>query len=271
MSQVRTAQMDLAELADAAEAPRAVDDEELHVANPAAGRHGVALHPFAGDIVADGALRLRAAVVVDDRHARREGAKPFDVAPRQHVADEERQPQRVQRRRIVGRLAEQLPERGREMRDRDALRGHPRGEAGAGVVVVARRDADRRAEAERREDLALQRIVGEAGEHAVAVVLAEGERLREPRQEVRQRTVTADDALGHAGRAGREPEAGGRVGPDADLRRGVVAVREIERIGPQHDARPGQLHDRVEPGAGIGRIEDREGRPRLQRGEHGAH
>src|SRR6185436_20284229 len=78
---------------------------------------------------------------------------------------------------------------------------------------AGRRRADRPAQAERREDVALQRIVRQAGEEADTVVLAEPEALALEGEEVRQRTVTAEDALGRARRAGGEGDVGEIVRP----------------------------------------------------------
>ena len=53
-------------------------------------------------------------------------------------------------------------------------------------------DAERGAQAERREQVALQRIVRQAGEQAEAVAGAEAEALALPGEEVRQRAVAAE-------------------------------------------------------------------------------
>ena len=92
--------------------------------------------------------------------------------------------------------------------------------------------ADGGAELERGEDVALERVVRQAGQHAEAVALAQAELLALPGHEVSQRAVQAHDALGHAGRPGGERQARGVVGPDAS------AGRHVRLVGPRLVAGP---------------------------------
>ena len=58
----------------------------------------------------------------------------------------------------------------------------------------------RRAKTERSEQVALERIVGEAGQHAVAIVFIEAERPGLPRNEMGERAMATGDALRRASR-----------------------------------------------------------------------
>ena len=70
---------------------------------------------------------------------------------------------------------------------------------------------DRRAEKDGREHIALNRVVGNAGQHGEAVALAHAELLRHPRVEVRERNVPPAHGLGRARAAGRKRQRANAV------------------------------------------------------------
>ena len=82
---------------------------------------------------------------------------------------------------------------------------------------------------QRREDVAQQRVVGEAGEDGDAVRLADPELPRVPAEEVRQRPVRAGDRLRRARGPRGEGDVRQVVRPDGDGRRGG---REARRSRP---------------------------------------
>ena len=253
---MRPAHQDLAHLADAGELPGAVDHQQLHVLDAAAERQAL-LRGLGGGrargigdaMIADRALGLRRAVVVDHRDVRRQRHQARHVAAGQHVADEEgpAQPRR-HRRRLAGReLAEDLPHRRRQVGDGDARVAQPARQAAGHRDVRRIGSHHRRAGLQRREQVALQRIVRQPREHAVAIVGAEAEGALLPGHEVRQRAVAAEDPLRHAGRAGGERQVGEVVRPHSDAgRRRRAAGRGIAVRAGSGERRPARRRQLVQ-------------------------
>src|SRR5205085_7245339 len=71
---------------------------------------------------------------------------------------------------------------------------------------------------EGREDVSVRRAEAKAGEHAEPVVGAEAECFAPPREEVRERSVPAQDTLWPARRSGGEGQAGEVVRPERNTR-----------------------------------------------------
>ena len=186
-------------------------------------------------VIADRPLGLGRAVVIDDLDRRGQRTEPLDVADGQHFADEEgvaevrqsdfrgtpsscaagdsgpRESRRGGFPGCGGGVGKQAPQGRREVADGDPLAGHPGGQPAGSLEVAGLRDHHGAAELERREDVAVERIVGEPGEQTEAVTGVEAEGVALPRHEVGQGAVAPEDALGLAGGAGGEGDVGGIV------------------------------------------------------------
>ncbi len=305
--QVGAADDDLAQLADASLPAVGRGDEELGVLHPAADRPDVAregLGVAGHDEVRQGALRLRRAVEVDAAHPRGQPVQPIAVPPAQRLADEEDPAQvgQLDTRRHAG--GQDPRQGGRQVRRLDPLVAQPDGEAAGGGENLLARDVERGPEPERGEDVALQGVVGEAGEHREAHVGAQREALLHPGQEVGQRAVAPQHAAGAARRPGGEGHAGERLGPDGhagpppwrprirrpgDGRRAPLPVelqaaeggalgehlgerrrrRGAGDLDPRRRARDAQLGG--QPRSGVGRIEHGERGARFEHPEDRRH
>ncbi len=232
--QVRAAHADLAQLADAGQAAAGCQHKQLDIAHAAAERQRVGAAGAGHDpVIADRALGLGRAVQVDRLDAGRDAADPIDVAPGQHVSDDEGAAQAGDLdRRAGGGLGQELGHGRGQVRDGDLAARSPRGQVARLGHAVRVGHADGGAELERGEDVALQRVVRQAGQHAEAIALAQAELVALPGHEVGQRAVQAHDALGHAGRPGGERQARGVVGADGDARRRVLLARPRLGAGP---------------------------------------
>jgi hypothetical protein len=282
--EVRSADRDLPQLADAGRPPRAPEDEEVDVVDPPAqGDPGPRLlHRFPPHRL----RRLRGAVEVDQASSRSRPAQPVHVLAGQDIAARADQPQAGQRLRLARR---QEPGHGRgEMGDRDRLAGEPSRQPAGLAHRLRGGHAQLPSHPERGEDVPQQGIVRQAGEQAEAVGLPQAEGPLVPLQEVRQRPVRAHDPLGLAGGARGEGDPGRSVGVDRGRGRAGVHREpgsghpqawdaaesgfhlggDRPRSGDLHPgARPGPAHRAGQAGRGVRRIEDDEHTPGPQHAE----
>eukprot|EP00754_Rhynchopus_humris_P019232 Rhum_TRINITY_DN14637_c17_g1::Rhum_TRINITY_DN14637_c17_g1_i1::g.102701::m.102701 len=244
LREVRAAHVDLGRLTHAGRLAGRVQQQHLAVLHAlAAGDHllqlrqellRAALRRRRHVEVADGPAGLGGAPHVNDAAVGREAAQAQHVALDQHVADEHDEAEVLHGEALLVHRHEDLAERRREAAHRHALVAHVAAQAPRRVDRVLRRDVHRSAEEQRREDVALQRVVGDAGAHAEAVARCDVEGGAEPRVEGRQRRLAAHDTLRDAGGARGEGDDGGVVRLDVDVRHrggeGRVALVEGVRL-----------------------------------------
>ena len=114
------------------------------------------------DVIADRSLRFGRAEQIHAGDRGRQLLQACDIASRQNVSDEKRVTKRIDRFIVVvcaELFTEQLRHHGREVRNYNLLLSHPRAQTIGRFETRRIRNTNCAAELQRREDVAMQRIV----------------------------------------------------------------------------------------------------------------
>ncbi len=213
------ADMDLPHFSKGSRTPQGVEEEELDIADPPAGRDLFRNPMLRDDVVADCAGGLGGAIEVDAGDVRSDLAHPFDITRVEAVSQEEDMVKGGDR--LFSLPRDEFGHRGGEMGHRDPRLPHPGRQRARCADHRRIGDRDLGAEHERREDVPVKGIVGEAGEHREAILLPQSEVFRHPWEEVGERSMEPPHPLRTSGGTRGESDVGKIVGAD----------RQIDRFG----------------------------------------
>ena len=253
---------------------------DLEAVRAATDRQALLAVAVAGHAVEGGGLgRLGGAVEIDALDRGRDRADGVDQAAAQHVAAPEDVAQIGQGRRLAG--GQQLAQRRGHVGGGRAHGREPGGQAAGRGQRGLIRNMQRRAQAQRRKDVAQHRVMRQARQQGEAVRSPQVEGARLPADEIDQRPVRDRHALGLARAARGEQQIGRSVGIDrrqdhvrrlgGQRHRQARQVRQILRRGAgfQQEARTADVEHLAQAEQGIGQVQHHERRAGAGAGQHG--